>query len=163
MGMTERIPKDECGHGYISPEHRCQVCGMEFTVVWAESPYGLWQPAIRNALFAGGSFMLMAFAISSGGGTLAAVFVAATVFFSVRTVMSFTERFVPPQLRVGPFGPVRPRSPLSLLSHKPLVAYVARVRFQLDVRVAELLRDGDIVLVEFRRWTRLPVTWYRGR
>jgi hypothetical protein len=161
--MTERIPKDECGHGYISPKRRCQVCDMAFNLVWTESPYGLWQPPLRNGLFAGGSFMLTAFTIGTGGGTLAAIFVALTVFFAVRTVMSLSERFLPLQLRVGPYGPAGPRSPLSLLSHKPFVSYVAGVRFQLDAQVIELLRESDIVLVEFRRWTRLPVAWYRGR
>ena len=51
----------------------------------------------------------------------------------------------------------------SMLSHKPLVAHVAGVRFQLDARAAELISPGDVLLVEFLRWTRLPVILYRGR
>ena len=161
--MSERIDKDACHHRYISPERKCQTCGMRFERVWSEGPVASWQPLVRVLLFAGAGLMLAGYSVGSGGGLLAAFFVALTVFFLTRAIMAFAERFIPRAFRVGRLDHIGPRRVLSLLSHKPLVAHVAGVRFQLDARAAELLRPGDLLLVEFLRWTRLPVILYRGR
>lgn len=161
--MTERLDKDACNHRYLSPERICQTCGMRFEQVWEEAAFAKWQPVVRILLFAFAGVLLAGYSVGSGGGLIAALFVAGTVFFFTRAIMALAERYTPRQFRVGHLDQIGQRSPISILSHKPFIAYVAGVRFQLDARAADLLNPGDVLLVEFLRWTRLPMIWYRGR
>ena len=157
------LEKDECNHRYLSSERNCQTCGMRFRQVWPESRYGMWQPALRMGLFSLAAFVLTAYIVGTGGGLPAAIMVAVTVFLLTRSVMCVTERYVPRQFRVGTLDYTGLRNVLSVFAHKPLVAHVAGIRFQLDSTVSDRLKIGDTVLVEFTRWTRLPTVWYQGQ
>ena len=156
------LDKQTCTHRYLSPQRRCHECGMQFRVVYEEARFGLWRPAFAAVLFGMGTLLLTALAFVNDLGIFRALLVGLTVFWLVRAMMATADMFVPRQFRVGELGPIGPRGVLSIFAVKPLIAPVAGYRFQFDLRLRERLNEGDVVLVEFMRWTKLPAIWYRG-
>ena len=157
-------PSDQCFHTNLSPELICHGCGMRFLPIYEETPFGLWLPVLRAGLLGVGFFFFSAYAsVQLNSLLFAAIFVSIAVFFLVRAIRSVTEKHIPRLLRVGKVGQIRPRGPFSFTATKPMTAPVAGLRFQMDAKLYGTLNEGDVVVVEFLRWSRLPTAWYRGR
>ena len=107
--------------------------------------------------------MMTAYAVGNEMGAIVGVFVAITVFTMTRLIMSLAERAVPRQFRVGIVEQVGNKSQFNILANKPFVGVVSRIKFQMNSEVLSAVEPGDLVLVEFLRWTRLPVVWSRGK
>ena len=135
---------------------------MRFLPIYEEPPFGLWIPALRGGLLGLGFFFFSAFASVQLNVLFVAIFVSIAVFFLVRAIRSVTEKQIPRLFRVGEVGQIRPRGPFSFTATKPMTAQVAGLRFQMDGKLYGTLNEGDVVVVEFLRWSRLPTAWYRG-
>ena len=107
--------------------------------------------------------MMTAYAVGTGMGAVVGAFVAITVFTMTRFIMALAERAVPRQFRVGVLEQIGSRNSLNILASKPFVAVVAKVKFQINSEVLSSIEPGDIVLVEFLRWTRFPIVWSLGK
>ena len=107
--------------------------------------------------------MMTAYAVGNEMGAIVGVFVAITVFTMTRLIMSLAERAVPRQFRVGILEQVGNKSQFNILANKPFVGVVSRIKFQMNSEVLSAVEPGDLVLVEFLRWTRLPGVWSRGK
>lgn len=161
--MNDLLPVDQCNHRYLSSKRQCQTCGVKFRKVWQEGNFGTWQPVLRILFFAAASLMMTAYAVGTEMGTIVGIFVAITVFTVTRLIMTVAERAVPRQFRVGYLEQVGHKNQFNILANKPFVAVVARVKFQINSEILAAIEPGDLVLVEFLRWTRFPVVWSLGK
>ena len=161
--MTDLLPVDQCSHRYLSPEIKCRTCGIQFNKLWHAATIPIWQPVFRILCFTGAALMMTAYAVGNEMGAIVGVFVAITVFTMTRLIMSLAERAVPRQFRVGIVEQVGNKSQFNILANKPFVGVVSRIKFQMNSEVLSAVEPGDLVLVEFLRWTRLPVVWSRGK
>ena len=94
----------------------------------------------------------------SAGGFLAALSVGLGVFLGARATFNIMDFVGPRGLYQGTVGPLIPGSPFSLFASRNASFIVGQTRFPIERRAYELLQEGEVVLVEFFRFTRLPLT-----
>ena len=155
----------ECRHLYLTGEAKCVHCGMQFRLAWASERGDLIKPTTRNLIFAVIAVVLLvpaqAFPIG-GSSILASVFLVIAVLFFTRTLLGGFELYARHGFVPGRLGPIAKRHPLNPLPPKQYVTALGRVRFPIDLSTYRLFEQGDTLLIEHLRWSRLPVAIYKG-
>ncbi len=159
-------PRDEsgqCRHLYLTGDATCAHCGMKFRLEWHSERAGLLRPTVRNLAFgAAAGALLLAAQVMLGQGVFTALFLVAMVLFFTRTVLGGLEVFARHGFIPGTLGPLLKRARFNPLAPKPYVTHIGRVKFPIDKEAHERFKEGDTLLVEHLRWSRLPVAIYLG-
>lgn len=155
----------ECRHLYLTRDATCVHCGIQFRLEWASDRKDLIKPTTRNLIFAVIAVILLAPAQAfpiGGTSILASVFLVIAVLFFTRTLLGGFELYVRHGFVPGKLGPIARRHPMNPLPPKPFVTALGRVRFPIDLSTYRLFEEGDTLLIEHLRWSRLPVAIYKG-
>ena len=156
----------ECRHLYLTRDATCVHCGMRFRLAWQSSRQDLLRPTTRNLVIAlGGTALLVAsqlFGLVVGGFPLSSVFLVVAVLFFTRSTLGGLELlgrhgFVP-----GRLGPIYRRGQYNPLPPKRYITNLGPVRFPIDLETYRHFKEGDTLLFEHLRWSRLPVAIYKG-
>lgn len=155
----------ECRHLYLTRDATCVHCGMQFRLAWAAERRELVRPTTRNMIFAAIAVVLLvpaqAFPIG-GSSLLASVFLVIAVLFFTRTLLGGFELYARHGFVPGKLGPIARRHPFNPMPPKPYVTTLGRVRFPIDLATYRKFQEGDTLLIEHLRWSRLPVAIYKG-
>jgi hypothetical protein len=157
------LPPDECPHLRISSQGVCHTCGIHFRVFWRAKRSSLFTPLSRNIgaigiLAAVGVVMVGALienAIVTGG------LVALAVFFMARLVFAALDLFMGHYFYNGTVGLLSLRSPMNILAVKEAWVEIGSIKFPMDQETYRVLNQGQRLLVEYLRWSRLPVALYK--
>ena len=155
----------ECRHLYLTGDATCVHCGMQFRLAWASERRDLVWPTTRNLIFAfiGLALFVPAQAFPLGGSSiLSSFFLVMTVFFFTRTLLGGFELYTRHGFVPGRLGPIARRHPLNPLPPKGYVTTLGQVRFPIDLDAYRQFEQGDTLLIEHLRWSRLPVAIYKG-
>ncbi len=155
----------ECRHLYLTRDATCVHCGMQFRLAWSSERSDLIRPTTRNVIIAVVAVLLMALALAFplGGSSLVAnVFLVVAVLFFTRTLLGGFELYARHGFVPGKLGPVARRHPFNPMPPKPYVTTLGRVRFPIDLATYRKFQEGDTLLIEHLRWSRLPVAIYKG-
>ena len=155
----------ECRHLYLTRDATCVHCGMQFRLAWASERRDLVRPTTRNLIFAvaGISLFIPAQLFPlQGSSLLSSVFLVIAVLFFTRTLLGGFELYVRHGFVPGKLGPIARRHPLNPLPPKGYVTALGRVRFPIDLETYRQFEQGDTLLIEHLRWSRLPVAIYKG-
>ena len=158
-------PSGECRHLYLTRDATCVHCGMQFRLAWASERRDLVKPTTRNVMIAVVAVVLMALSLAFplGGSSLVANgFLVIAVYFFTRTLLGGFELYARHGFVPGKLGTIVRRHPLNPLPPKPYVTVLGRVRFPIDLAVYRLFEEGDTLLIEHLRWSRVPVAIYKG-
>jgi hypothetical protein len=161
--VSSNDAQGECLHLYMTREATCAHCGMHFALAWQAGQGWITSPLRKNmmlALVSGSAYLFLRF----GGvdGLMQALLLVAGVLFLTRTILGGLEPFARHGFVPGKLGTLYTRSRLNLLAPKPNVAEIGRVKFPLDKDTYYQFKEGDTLLVEHLRWSRLPVAIYKG-
>ena len=155
----------DCRHLYLTRDATCVHCGMQFRFAWASERRDLVKPTTRNLIFAVIAVLLLvpaqAFPIG-GSSLLASVFLVIAVLFFTRTLLGGFELYARHGFVPGKLGTIAKRNPINPLPPKPYVTTLGRVRFPIDLATYQMFEEGDTLLIEHLRWSRLPVAIYKG-
>ncbi len=162
---TPNQPTDDrgrCRHLYLTGDATCVHCGMKFRLAWASERKRLLGPALRNLLVGVGFGLLIVGAQAMALGALGTVFLMGAVLFFTRTLLGGFELYTRHGFIPGELGPVSRRSRLNPMIPKPFVTTIGTVRFPIDGDVHSQFNEGDVLLVEHLRWSRIMVAIYVG-
>lgn len=159
---ARRDASGECMHLYLTRDAQCVHCGMQFRLAWSADRGWLMAPLRKNLTIGIGSALLMGASYSLGIDFVAMIFLFATVYFFVRSFFGTTEVFMKHRFSPGRLGEIIPRSKFNIIAMKPAVAWVGPARYPIDIQVYSQFTPGDTLLVEYMRWSRVPVAIYRG-
>ena len=84
------------------------------------------------------------------------------MLFFTRTLLGGFELYARHGFVPGRLGPIARRHPFNPLPPKPYVTALGRVRFPIDLSTYRMFEEGDTLLIEHLRWSRLPVAIYKG-
>ena len=166
MRDTSRIPPQapgECRHLYLTGDATCVHCGMKFDLAWTAERESLVPSSNRNLLIAAGFGVLLGVSYFMGLALPAYLFLIGTVLFFTRGILGKWEMYQRHGFVPGKLGPLVKRPPVNVLLPKPYLTTVGIVRFPIDKETHDQFREGETLLVEHLRWSRLPVAIYRGR
>ncbi len=155
----------ECRHLYLTRDATCVHCGLQFRLAWSSDRKDLIRPTTRNLVFAviAVALLVPAQAFPIGGSSLlASVFLVVAVLFFTRTLLGGFELYARHGFVPGKLGPIARRHPLNPMPPKPYVTTLGRVRFPIDLATYRQFQEGDTLLIEHLRWSRLPVAIYKG-
>jgi len=118
-------------------------------------------------MFAAGSVVLLVvtqlFGVAFGPIGLSSIFLMVAVLFFARALLSGFELYARHGFVPGRLGPLVGRRRFNPLPPKPYVTTLGRVRFPIDLETYQQFEQGDTLLIEHLRWSRLPVAIYKGR
>ncbi|MEX2598721.1 MAG: hypothetical protein WD533_03595, partial [Dehalococcoidia bacterium] len=160
--IPAQSPSGECRHLYLTGEAVCVHCGMKFELAWFAEKPDLTRPVIRNAAFAVVSGLGLGATIALSLSLVMYVFLAATVLFGIRMLLGTMEFFGKHGFVPGKLGPLIKAPIYNILLPKPYITSVTWVRFPIDKAAYQQFQEGETVLIEHLRWSRLPVAIYRG-
>jgi hypothetical protein len=84
------------------------------------------------------------------------------VYFFVRVFFGTIETFMKHRFVPGKLGVLIPRGQFNVGAMKPAYAYIGRAKFPMDIELYSQFSEGETLLVEHLRWSRLPIAIYRG-
>ncbi len=152
----------QCRHLYLTREATCVHCGMRFRLTWTAPQRWIVFPSARNGAITVMLVLLMAAAGTLGIGVATPFLLAGAVAFGLRAGLGGMELFMRHQFTPGVLGRLQARSPINILAPKRHLGWVGAVRFPMDPALHARFAEGDTLLVEYLRWSRLPVAVYRG-
>ena len=166
----------ECRHLYLrrrasgaaanAADATCVHCAMEFRLAWQSDRAGLVRPTTRNLIYALAGLALFTltqfFGVSLGGFPVSSIFLVISVLFFTRTLLGGFGLYAQHGFVTGKLGPVYRRPRLNPLPPKPYVTAVGAVPFPVDIETYRRFEEGNTLLVEHLRWSRLLVAIYRG-
>ncbi len=166
----------ECRHLYLrrrppnapasAADATCVHCGMEFRLAWQSDRAGLVRPTTRNMIYAviGLAFFVVTqvFGVALGGFPISSIFLVIAVLFFTRMLLGGFGLYAQHGFVTGKLGPVYRRPRLNPLPPKPYVTAVGAVPFPVDIETHRRFQEGDTLLVEHLRWSRLLVAVYKG-
>ena len=159
---AKRDEHGECMHLYLTRDAQCVHCGMQFRLAWSAERGWLMAPLRRNIVFGVVGIALMGVARAYSIDLLAMGFLFIAIYFIVRSGFGVMEVFLKHRFSPGKLGEFMPRSRLNVTMMKPGIAWVGRVRYPMDLNTYGQFTPGDTLLVEYLKWSRLPVAIYRG-
>lgn len=159
---ARRDKHGECLHLYLTRDATCVHCGMKFGSVWEADRGWITRPLQKNLIIG-----LVAFAFVAAGYATEVHFVAmgflfVGIFFLIRALLGAAETFMKHRFSPGKLGAIVPRPWYAVTALKPAFALVGSVKFPLDLEVYSQFKEGDTLLIEYFKWSRLPVAIYRG-
>ncbi len=152
----------QCLHLYLTGDATCAHCGMKFSLAWQSERGALLRPTLKNLILGLSSGVLMVLAQSGGVSIVGSIFLIGLVLFLTRVVLGGLEMYARHVFVPGPLGPLIKRASYNLIAPKPYMALVGAVKFPMDRETHAQFVEGDTLLVEHLRWSRLPVAIYRG-
>ncbi len=156
----------ECRHLYLMRDAVCVHCGMQFRLAWQSPQRDLLRPTTRNLLIAVAGMALLVvtqiFGVAVGGLTLSSLFLVVAALFFTRAALGGWELYIRHGFVPGRLGPIYPRSAWNPLPPKRYLTSLGRVRFPIDLSTYQQFKEGDTLLIEHLRWSRLPVAIYKG-
>ena len=164
----------ECRHLYLTRNARqaeaeaqyaatCVHCGIQFRLAWQSSRPSLLWPMQRNLIIAIVGVVLMVASRLIGQALPESLFLVVAVLFFTRSALGGFELFLGRHGFVpGRLGPVYRRSPYNPFPPKRYITNLGVVRFPIDLETYRRFEEGDTLLFEHLRWSRLPVAIYKG-
>ena len=152
----------QCLHLYLTGEATCVHCGMKFNLAWQPPRGTLLRPTLKNLMLGLVSGALMLIVQAAGIGLLGSLFLIGLVLFMTRVILGVLEIYARHVFVPGVLGPLTKRAPYNIIAPKQYMALVGRIRFPMDQETHAHFNEGDTLLVEHLRWSRLPVAIYRG-
>jgi hypothetical protein len=159
---ARRDEHGECMHLYLTRDATCVHCGMKFGLAWQADRNWLTRPLRKNLGIGFISFALVGGAFLSGVDFVAMAFLFIGIYFIVRALFGTTETFMKHRFVPGKLGVIVPRGRYNVTALKPAITYVGSVKFPIDLDVYSQFREGETLLIEYLKWSRLPVAIYRG-
>lgn len=159
--MTVR--REECDHAQITAQGRCLKCGLQFRLKWSANRWGIAAAVRRNiGLALVLAALLLVASRSFGSSFLQAAAAGTFVFFTSRVTFNLMELFSPHAFFQGPLKDLHRHSPYNILAPFRWFMVVGRAKFPIHASVYGQFQPGDAVLVEFLRWTKVPVAIYKA-
>lgn len=149
-------------HLYLTRDATCVHCGMKFGLAWQADRAWLTRPLQKNLGIGFGSFILVAGAYVGNVGFVAMAFLFVGIYFLVRALLGTTETFLKHRFTPGRLGMIVPRGRYNITALKPAYAFVGSVKFPVDLDLYSQFSQDETLLVEYLKWSRLPVAIYRG-
>lgn len=159
---ARRDERGECMHLYLTRDATCVHCGMKFGLAWAAERDWLTKPLRKNLALGFGSFVVVAAAYLTSVSFVAMAFLFIGMYFLVRALFGTAETFMKHRFVPGKLGTIVPRGKLNITALKPAYAYVGVVKFPVDLELYSQFQQGETLLIEYLRWSRMPVAIYRG-
>ena len=159
------LRREECDHSQITPQGRCVRCGLQFHLQWSATRWGIAVAARRNLGLGliGVAVLLLWARLAGNNETLQALALGVMVFFLSRVFFNIMELFSPHGFFQGPLKDLHPQGPFSVLAPFRTFMVVGRAKFPVSAAVYRQFTAGETVLVEFLRWSKVPVAVYRTR
>lgn len=153
----------ECRHLYLTRDATCVHCGIRFRLAWQSSRQDLLRPMQRNLVIAIVGVALMVGSRLIGQTIPESLFLVIAVLFFTRAALGGFELFFGRHGFVpGRLGPIYRRNPYNPLPPKRHITNLGPVRFPIDLATYRQFEEGDTLLFEHLRWSRLPVAIYKG-
>ncbi len=149
-------------HLYLTRDATCVHCGMKFGLAWTANRNWLTAPLRKNILLGFAAFIVVAVAYAGAVDLLAFASLAIGIYFMVRGLFGTLETFMKHRFVPGKLGVIIPRAWFNVAAMKPACAFIGSVKFPVDVALYSEFREGETLLIEHLRWSRLPVAIYRG-
>ena len=150
-------------HLYLTRDATCVHCGMKFGLAWQAERNWLTAPLRKNLGIGFAAFVVVAGAFVGGIDLLALAFMFAGVYFMIRALFGTVETFLKHRFTPGRLGMIVPRGRYNITALKPAYAFVGCVKFPVDLDLYSRFSQDETLLVEYLKWSRLPVAIYRGR
>ena len=160
-----------CRHLYLRRGHQdiaasCIHCNMQFKLVWTSIRKDLIRPATRSLIFALTATVVLVISqllgLQLGAFPISSVFLMIAVLFFTRSVLGGFELWTRHGFIPGILGPIVRRNRINPLPPKPYITTLGAVRFPIDLSTYRLFEQGDTLLIEHLRWSRVPVAIYKG-
>lgn len=164
-GNRPRARRDEhgeCMHLYLTRDATCVHCGMKFGLAWQADRNWLTRPLRKNLVIGFAAFALVAAGYAAAVDLMAMGFLFVGIFFLIRALLGTAETFMKHRFSPGKLGDIVPRPWFAVTALKPAFAFVGRVKFPMDLQLYSQFGAGETLLVEYLKWSRLPVAIYRG-
>jgi hypothetical protein len=160
--LARRDAHGECLHLYLTRDAKCVHCGMQFGLAWSADRDWLTKPLRRNIIFGLGSFVIFGVLFLLQVTLIPLVLLFLGVYFFVRVFFGTVETFMKHRFVPGKLGVLIPRGQFNVGAMKPAYAYIGRAKFPMDIELYSQFSEGETLLVEHLRWSRLPIAIYRG-
>lgn len=149
-------------HLYLTRDATCVHCGMKFGLAWQADRGWLTAPLRKNLIIGFASFILVAGAYVGAIDFFAMAFLFVGIYFLIRALFGTTETFMKHRFVPGKLGMIVPRGRYNITALKPAYAFVGSVKFPMDLALYSQFSQGETLLIEYLKWSRLPVAIYRG-
>lgn len=159
---AKRDATGECMHLYLTRDAQCVHCGMQFRLAWTADRNWLTAPLRKNLGFGIASILVTVALYYLGIDYVSVVALFASIYFMVRAVYGTAEVFMKHKFSPGKLGELVMRPRYNIIAMKPGVAFVGLQRYPMDEQTYRQFTPGDTLLVEYMRWSRMPVAIYRG-
>ncbi|MBM3939526.1 MAG: hypothetical protein FJ318_01260 [SAR202 cluster bacterium] len=158
-----KVNREACDHAQITQEGRCVKCGLQFVEAWRESRYG--RTAILRRNLALGIIIAALFVLAGNyyGPLWFNIGVAVAVFFGARAMVGVNDLLTPRGFYQGRLQKLYPVWAFNIYSPHRTFMVVGKGKFPIARSVYEQFREGDLLLVEFLRWSKLPIALYKAR
>jgi hypothetical protein len=159
---ARRDEHGECLHLYLTKDATCVHCGMKFGRVWEAKRAWITHPLRKNLVLGFAAFALVVVGYVSEIPFVAMGFLFVGIFFLIRALLGTAETFMNHRFSPGKLGAIVPRPWYAVTALKPAFAFVGNVKFPMDMEVYSQFNEGETLLIEYFKWSRLPVAIYRG-
>lgn len=149
-------------HLYLTRDATCVHCGMKFRLAWTADRSWLTAPLRKNLMIGFAAFVLVAGAYVGAIDLFAMAFLFVGIYFLIRALFGTTETFMKHRFVPGKLGIIISRGRFNVTALKPAIVYVGVVKFPMDIEVYSQFEPGETLLVEYLKWSHLPVAIYRG-
>ena len=160
--QARRDEHGECLHLYLTRDATCVHCSMRFGLAWSAGREWLTKPLRRNIMYGVGAFLVTLIFWQLATPLIPLISLFLGVYFFVRVFFGTIETFMKHRFSPGKLGVLVPRGPFNIGAMKPAYAIVGRGKFPMDIELYSQFNEGETLLVEHLRWSRLPVAIYRG-
>ena len=158
---ARRDEHGECMHLYLA-HATCVHCGMQFDLAWQAPRNWLTAPLRKNLTLGFAAFILVAAAYAGAVDCFAMAFLFVGIYFLVRALFGTAEMFTKHRFVPGKLGAIVSRGRFNITAMKPAYVFVGTVKFPMDIDLYSKFREGDTLLIEHLKWSRLPIAIYRG-
>jgi hypothetical protein len=119
-------------------------------------------PLQRNLIAGIGLLFSMALANAFQIQLLAMFVLFGAVYFLVRAFFGIMEIFMKHRFSPGKLGAFIPVPWWNIATMKRGIVWIGRTKYPMDIKTYSQFTEGETLLVEYLRWSRLPVAIYRG-
>jgi hypothetical protein len=149
-------------HLYLTRDATCVHCGMKFGLAWTADRNWLTAPLRKNLTIGFAAFIAVAAAYFGAIDAVAMAFLFVGIYFLIRALFGTTETFMKHRFVPGKLGMIVARGRFNVTALKPAYVFVGSVKFPIDVATYSQFKQGETLLIEYLKWSRLPVAIYRG-
>lgn len=149
-------------HLYLTSDATCVHCGLKFDLAWRPQRGEVMRPTLRNLVLGLTSGGLMALATATVGAPIDTLFLIGLVLFMTRVILGVLEMYARHVFISGVLGPLVKRAPYNIIAPLGHAAMVGRVKFPMGRETHSHFQEGETLLVEHLRWSRIPVAIYLG-